>query len=121
NISDKNDQIENGNATVLPDTISVLMSVSRNSHESLSNVIAAEIPDYHQVKKALEGKIHTGSILITPGDEVFSFLNESDKLIYRPVLSRKRQKKHDPVNLDTSQSHTQAFTEFLIPFHGVAT
>src|SRR5690606_28135958 len=54
-------------------------------------------------------------------DSAFSFLNESDKFIYQPVLSRQRPKKYNPVNLIISQSHAQSFIEFLRPFNGVAT
>ncbi len=102
-----------------PQNINVLFSTSRTSNESLSNIIAAEEPDAKQIRKALHGKIQTGSILITQAIDAFSFLKDEEFLQYLPVS--KSTKRKDPVNLNSARAHHQAFREFLLPFNGVAT
>jgi transposase-like protein len=115
------DQGNNLEGSLLSDTVSVLMSVSRNSKEVISSVIAAKKPEVHQFKKALEGRILPGSTLITPGVNSLNFLIESESIHFLPLSTRKRPKKRDPVNLNTNQIHQQAFHQFLKPFNGVAT
>lgn len=105
----------------LPSTISVLLSTSRNTHESCSNVIAADLPNAAHIGKALHGKIQTGATLITPALDAFNFLKEKDFLQYIPVSNRGNLKRKETINLDTARSQYQAFKAFLTPFHGVAT
>lgn len=102
-----------------PLNISVLFSTSRTSGESFSKVIAAEVPEVNQIRKALQGKIQTGSILITQANDAFSFFKDEELLQYLSVS--KSKKRRDPVNLNKVRAHHQSFLEFLLPFNGVAT
>lgn len=104
-----------------PKTITVLLASSRSEIATTSRIIGAEKPHSEQIKKALEGRIREGSLLISQENDAFNFLIDEKNIEYLKVPKRKRPRKKNYINLRLVDMHQQSIKQFLLPFHGVAT
>lgn len=108
-------------AVTLPETITVLLASSRSEIATTSRIIAAEKPHPEQIKKALDGRIRKGSLLISQENDAFNFLMDDKNIEHVKVPNHKRPRKKNYINLHLVDLHQQSIKQFLLPFHGVAT
>lgn len=101
--------------------VSVLVSVVRGQSGANGSVIKAKKINGVQVKKALEGKLQSGSTIITDDAKSFKILSELDQVEHKTVNSKVNQRRRHPVHLQTVNQSHKAIKDFLAPFNGVST
>lgn len=101
--------------------VSVLVSVVRGKNGANGSVIKAKKINGVQVKKALEGKLLSGTTIITDEAKSFKVLKELEHVEHKTVNSKLNQKRKDPIHLQTVNQSHKSIKDFLAPFNGVST